>query len=376
MPTFEELDGQVSDRLTGSGQEGEGSQGSSSFDFRTATGASILYSGSFTRSDIDRYAQLYEQTMNFRNSWVRGDLGNYRYNYERVTLRPSLVLGEQTREERTTGMHISIKPPELTAEKRQQLTDFYSIVLRQGFAHFPLREREAVLWVDGKARVIKSYSEWALTEEYLYIGYSGDRGQDYMSDPILRLATVTALMAMTGHTSNPTLMALVEQRLSAILAGNYQTAVAALGQRPDGSPVEQIAWSTTGGLAARLGDEWVRPLTGEPVEVGAGWVVLEVPKQQAVAVGGETEVSQDSQPAVRTLREFAEAQGWTRRTLNDGRYALGFGSEERAREVLADAVSFGCPNLVVEQDPQSYTWVVTTPSTLPPAPPTDLSDPF
>ena len=273
-------------------------------------------------------------------------------------------------------MHISIKPPELAAEKWQQFTDFYSLVLRHGFAHWPLRDRETVLWIDGSARVIKTYSEWSLTEQYLYIGYAYDRGSDRMSDPILRLATITALMAMTGHTGNPTLMGLVEQRLSAILAGNYQTAVAALGQRPDGSPVEQIAWSTAHGLAARLGDEWVRPLTGEPVEVGAGWVVLEVPKQQAVAVGGEAEVSQDSQTAVRTLREFAEARRFVSRTLIDGRYALAFGDEEIAREVLADAVSFGCVGLVVDQDPRSYTWFVTTPSTLPPASETDLSDPF
>lgn len=287
----------------------------------------------------------------------------------RDLFRPASYVSQstrRTREERTTSMHISIKPPELAAEKWQQLTDFYSRVLRHGFASWPLLEREAVLWVDGKVRVIKAYSEWSLTGEHLYIGYSYDRGQDHMSDPILRLATVTALMAMTGHTGNPTLMGLVEQRLSAILAGNYQTAVAALGQRPDSRPVEQIAWSTAHGLAARLGDEWVRPLTGEPVEVGAGWVVLDLPKQEAAPVV----------PDGRTLREFAEARGFVSRTLSDGRYALGFDGERRARGILAEAMSFGCSSLVVDQDNRTGTWVVTTPSTLPPAPPTDPSDPF
>lgn len=375
MPTFDELVGQLSDRLSRSGQEEEESQGSSSLFFqRLTTGTSTADARPIAVDSFNNLSWRYMDDTEYPSLRQRG----YRA-FESTLNRYASELGlstRRTREERTTNMHISIKPPELTAEKRQQLTDFYSLVLRQGFANWPLREREAVLWIDGRARVIKTYSEWSLTEEHLYIGYSYDRGQAHMSDPILRLATVTALMAMTGHTGNPTLMGLVEQRLSAILAGNYQTAVAALGQRPDGRPVEQIAWSTIQGLAARLGDEWVRPLTGEPVAVGAGWVVLEVPKQQAVAVGGEAGVSQGSQTAVRTLQEFAEARGFVSRTLSDGRYALAFGEEERAREVLADAVRFGCSSLVVDQDNRYYTWVVTTPSTLPPALSTDPFDPF
>lgn len=256
-------------------------------------------------------------------------------------------------------MNIAIKPPELTEQEKSKLLTFYKKVLQDGYAQWPLREGQAALWIDGKVRRIQPYSEWLLATDVLYIGYSSDRGQGDVSDPTIRLAIVTALMTLTGHACDQTLMELVERRLATIMAGNYQTAVAPLGQRVDGRPIEQMAWSTRDGLAARLEGEWVRPLTGEPVEVGAGWVVLDLPKQEAAPVVGE---APSSAPVVvpdgRTLREFVEDGDYVARWLYDGRLAIPFGSESSAYDEYRAAIDFGCQNLVVESIPGG--WCVTT----------------
>lgn len=177
-------------------------------------------------------------------------------------------------------MNISIKAPEFTQAELDILSVFYEVVLKNGYANWPFNAR-AVLWINGKARRIKSYREWSVTEDFLYIGYGVDSGEGQMADPTARLAVVTALMSLTGHTSNQELMALVERRFAQITQGNYQAMVSPLGQRSDNRPIEQIAWSADGQLAAQLDGEWVRPLTGEPIAVGEGWVVLSVAEREA-----------------------------------------------------------------------------------------------
>lgn len=256
-------------------------------------------------------------------------------------------------------MNISIKAPEFTETEREKLTRFYHLVLQRGYANWPFSNARAVLWINGTARRIKHYEEWYLTEDNLYIGYGVDSGINELANPITRLAIVTALMVFTGHIGDSTLMELVERRLATIMAGNYQTAVAPLGQRADGRPIEQMAWSTRDGLAARLEGEWVRPLTGEPVEIGAGWVVLDLPKQEAAPVVQEVppSVSQVRSDG-RTLQEFVEDRDYVTRWLDDGRLAIPFGDESRANNVYHAAIDFGCQNLVVESIGGS--WCVTT----------------
>lgn len=273
-------------------------------------------------------------------------------------------------------MNIAIKPPELKEQEKSMLLTFYKKVLQDGYAQWPLREGQLALWIDGRVRRIQSYSEWYLSAESLYIGYSSDRGQDNVSDPTTRLAIVTALMSLTGHACDQTLMELVERRLATIMVGNYQTAVAPLGQRADGRPIEQMAWSTRDGLAARLEGEWVRPLTGEPVEVGAGWVVLDLPKQEAAPVVQEVPYSTSQVvPDGRTLREFAEDRDYATWRLNDGRLAIPFGDRDRASNVCDAAINFGCQNLVVQFIRENW-YVTTAPQSEMSLPAVDEDNPF
>lgn len=355
MPTFDELVGQLSDRLSRSGQEEGESQGSSSSFFRRLeTGTSAAGARPIAVDSFNNLSWRYMDETEYPFLRQR----DYRA-FESVIDRYASGLGlstRRTREERTT-MNIAIKLPELTEQEKSKLLTFYKNVLQNGYATWPLRDGQMALWIDGRVRRIQTYSEWLLATDVLYIGYSSDGGQDNVSDPAVRLAIVTALMALTGHACDQTLMELVERRLATIMAGNYQTAVAPLGQRADGRPIEQMAWSTRDGLAARLGEEWVRPLTGEPVEVGAGWVVLDLPKQEAAPVVEEVSPS-SPQAEGRTLQEFAEDQGYMTRWLIDGRLAISFGNESSAYNVYQAAINFGCQNLVVIA--YDMGWFVTT----------------
>ena len=269
----------------------------------------------------------------------------------------------RTREERT--MNISIKAPEFSETEREELTRFYYLVLQQGYANWPFSNARAVLWINGNARRVKSYREWkwSLTEDNLYIGYDIDRGEGELADPTARLAVVTALMSLTGHTSNQELMALVERRFAQIVQGNYQMMVAPLGQRSDNRPIEQIAWSTDGRLAAQLDGEWVRPLTGEPIEVGEGWVVLDVAEREARPLpSGQGEelasASADTRSDQERLIAWTSTRGWSTERMSDGRVAVPFGNEEDAQDVAEQARQAGCLNIVVE--PNHGYWVVTT----------------
>lgn len=260
-------------------------------------------------------------------------------------------------------MNISIKAPEFTQGELDILSDFYEVVLKNGYAIWPFSNARAVLWINGKARLIKSYREWSLTEDFLCIGYGVDSGEGQMADPTARLAVVTALMSLTGHTSNQELMALVERRFAQITQGNYQTMVAPLGQRPDNRPVEQIAWTADGRLAAQLEGEWVRPLTGEPIAVGEGWVVLSVAERVArpLSSGQEEElasVSTDTRSDQERLVAWSSTRGWSTERMSDSRVAIPFGDEEDAQDVAEQARQAGCLNIVVEAT--NSHWVVTT----------------
>lgn len=260
-------------------------------------------------------------------------------------------------------MNISIKPPEFTEAERQALSNFYEVILKNGYANWPFSNARVVLWVNGTARRIKSYREWSLVEDYLYIGYGVDDGEGQMADPTVRLAVVTALMSLTGHTSNPELMALVERRFAQIVQDNYQMMVSPLGQRSDNRPIEQIAWSADGRLAAQLDGEWVRPLTGEPIAVGEGWVVLDVAEREARPLpSGQGEelasASADTRSDQERLIAWTSTRGWSTERMSDGRVAVPFGNEEDAQDVAEQARQAGCLNIVVE--PNHGYWVVTT----------------
>ena len=265
-------------------------------------------------------------------------------------------------------MNISIKVPEFTDAERQALSDFYELVLKNGYATWPSSNARAVLWINGTARRVKTYREWSLTEDNLYIGYGVDRGEGELADPTTRLAIVTALMSLTGHTSNPELMALVERRFAQITQGNYQAMVAPLGQRPDNRPVEQIAWSADGRLAAQLDGDWVRPLTGEPIEVGEGWVVLDVAEKEArpLSSGQEEEIAStpvDSRSDQERFIAWIRSRGWSTVEMIDGRIAVQWGTEEIAQDEAESARQAGCSNIVVE--PYGNSRVVITTAKLP-----------
>lgn len=292
-------------------------------------------------------------------SWAMDNFDSLR----ELFIRPADVglSTRRTREERT--MNISIKAPEFTEREREELTRFYYLVLQQGYANWPFSNARAVLWINGGGRRIKSYREWSLTEDFLYIGYSMDNGEGQLADPIARLAIVTALMSLTGHTSNPELMALVERRFAQITQGNYQAMVAPLGQRADNRPVEQIAWSSDGRLAAQLDGEWVRPLTGEPIEVGEGWVVLDVVERVARPLSSEQEAEiasapVDSRSDQERLIAWIQTKGWSTVQMSDDRVAIPFGYVEDAQGVAELARQAGCLNIVVE--PYYDHWAVTT----------------
>lgn len=194
-------------------------------------------------------------------------------------------------------MNISIKPPELTQQQREDLKFFYKKTLEYGFAYWPLPDYTLVIWIDGRALAVRQDVYASLRDNAVFLANDRDEG-DRTLDDSQRLAIILALMSQTGHASDPELLELVEQRLVKILAGTYQAAVAPLGQRPDGRPVERIAWSLDDGLAAQIGDEWLRPVTGEPVQVGTGWVVLDVAENKAERVQA-AEVVQTAAPVGR-----------------------------------------------------------------------------
>lgn len=255
MPTWDELARQASDNLADG--TGGGEPPSSPPHFGATNDLLTVWARSWTMNDFDGLREFY----------------GHLTNVDQLTRR--------TREERTTGMNISFKAPEISKAGLEDLTRFYYYVLQRGHAEWPAGRIQAVLWVNGIPRNVKSYRVWHITEDNLYIGHASDSGEGEMSNPITRLAVVTALMSLTGHTNNPELMALVERRFAQITQDNFQVIVAPLGQRPDDRPVEQIAWSADGRLAAQLDGQWVRPLTGEPIAVGEGWVVLDVAEREA-----------------------------------------------------------------------------------------------
>ncbi len=171
-------------------------------------------------------------------------------------------------------MFISTKRPDFSFGDLQRLTRFYDELLRQGFSRQPLACESFVLWLDGKACTIVEGTRWHRSSDKIHIPVAEDREEG----PYLgwKLTVILALMSISGHTSNPELMALVEQKLTAFLTGTYQAVMAPLASREDGRPVERIAWSIKDGIAAELDGQWVRPLSGEPVEVTPDWVVMEL----------------------------------------------------------------------------------------------------
>lgn len=235
----------------------------------------------WTAADYHLYAGTLREFMDFRSQPEWPPIASFEEAVDAYARNLGLSTSRtrRTREERT--MNISIKAPEFTEMEREELTRFYYLVLQQGYANWPFSGARAVLWINGTVRRVRPYQEWYLTEDNLYIGYGADRGEGELADPTIRLAIVTALMSLTGHTSNSELMALVERRFAQITQDNYQATVAPLGQRADNRPIEQIAWTADGRLAAQLDGEWVRPLTGEPIKVGEGWVVLDVVEREA-----------------------------------------------------------------------------------------------
>lgn len=314
----------------------------------------------WTAADYDRYARTFREVMDFRSRPEWSPIASFEEAVDAYASNLGLSTS-RTREERT--MNISIKAPEFTEREREELTRFYYLVLQQGYANWPFLNARVVLWINGTARRIKPYRQWSLTEDHLYIGCSIDNGDDELADPITRLAIVTALMSLSGHTNNPELMALVERRFAQITQGNYQAMVAPLGQRADNRPVEQIAWTADGQLAAQLDGEWVRPLTGEPIEVGEGWVVLDVAEREArpLSSGQEEEIAStpvDSRLDQERFTAWIRTRGWATERMLDGRIAVPWGTEGIAQDEAESARQAGCLNIVVE--PYNNGWAVTT----------------
>jgi len=243
----------------------------------------------------------------------------YRFLRNQVTFWAETERPTSESTESRRAMNISIKPPELTQEQREALKVFYKQTLERGYAYYPLPNDMLVIWIDGRVRAVRQYDYMTLTDQIVYLANSRDEGDSSLRDPGQRFAIILALMSQTGHASDPELQGLVEQRLAKILAGTYQAAVAPLGQRPDGRPVERIAWSMDGGLAAQIGDEWLRPVTGEPVQVGSGWVVLDVARDKAELVRVEETVPViEGGDGYGGLREFAEHRGYQLVQFSEG----------------------------------------------------------
>ena len=244
-------------------------------------------------------------------------------------------------------MKFLCKGPKLSTENSQAMTRFYGEVLSRGYSRYPLSSSQLIVWMDNEAKFLYVDRRWSLGSEYLYIGSQEDAGSGSMEDPSNRLGVILAMMAETGHTSDPELIKLVEQRLSAILAGVYKSCVAPLAQREDGREVTQIAWSVNGGIAGRLDGRWVSPVTGEGVQVDSSWVVVGVPEEV-----GELVTASEGLPT--TNEEFVD---WANRTgryavaqAEDGRWGIHWSSGARAGAVEARrlAEEAGLRGIVIE----------------------------
>lgn len=237
--------------------------------------------------------------------------GSDRYNY---------LFRTETTRERGEQMRFSRQPDPLTEAEKVGLNTFYEKVLKDGFAQWPLDKDKVTLYIDGIHRKIYSNNEWGSGSEYIYIGYGKDKGDGNFSQPAVRLACVTTLMGITGHSGKPNLIALLGERLAKVMVGVYDSVVKPLAVVADAKPIRRMAWSASGGLASWCDGEWVG-LTGEPVAVGADWIVIDT--EEGPIEEGLPSVQAGSvvvpQVVRRTFEEMCVANGYSTGTMESGR---------------------------------------------------------
>jgi hypothetical protein len=257
------------------------------------------------------------------------------------------LTNQPTREGNT--MQIEINQPLLTEEDNQKLKRFYKEVLSEGKGSWPLGSHTLILWINGIPRRVYYASRWELKDDLIRIGYSYDEGIEELANPVNRFAIIMALMNLTGHSRDFELLALAEARLSKVLVQTYQGALAPLGQRSDRRPVERIAWSQEGGLAAELDGEWVRPLTGEPVNV-SGWTVVDIATDVVSDVREESKVEVETaqETPEQAYRRAVEDDVYAEVNSRDGRKGIYYATNEAANANLFNLTSRGYNGLVVE----------------------------
>jgi len=209
-------------------------------------------------------------------------------------------------------MRFSAKHTPLNDVEKTKMKTFFTQVLRDGKASYPLTSNRLIIFSDGVGKFIYRDNRWSMTSDYVYIGYVSDEGIGELSDPAARLALTVALMALCDLQNDSELLQLVEQRLAKVLAGVYEGAIAPLAERTNGEPVSRIAWSTTGGVAAFVDGQWTSPVTGEAVAVGEGWVVVETGEGRKTTQSTNETLSSD-QTFVWTEERFSQLiqlEGW------------------------------------------------------------------
>lgn len=244
-------------------------------------------------------------------------------------------------------MKVSTRGPELTVGEKRALKEGYKSILQQGFGRLGVPDKKLVLWLDDKAYEVRTDNEyWEISGNSLYIGNGTARPGDKLRSVSERLAVTAGLMGLTGHASDPELMVEFEKALARMLAGQFEEAVKPLGVSGDDRPVGKMAWSASG-VAAFVDGQWCSPVTGEPVEVGSGWTVIETGEGPREVVPTQPQVAQQRSVAER-FQEWLEVneRGNNRRRLEDGRWAFvwyGAGESQRVAGVVELERRFGQP---------------------------------
>lgn len=236
-------------------------------------------------------------------------------------------------------MKVSTRGPELTVGEKRALKEGYKSILRQGFGRLGVPDKKLVLWIDDRAYEVRTEVEyWEMSGNSLYIGNGTARPGDKLRSVSERLAVTAGLMGLTGHASDPELLVEFEKALARMLAGQFEEAVKPLGVSGDDRPVGKMAWSASG-VAAFVDGQWCSPVTGEPVEVGSGWTVIETGEgpREAASVSAnplsEARIRWDS---------WVVAFNWSLTPTNDGRQAVCYGDRD---VMVADLVTYnlsGC----------------------------------
>lgn len=250
-------------------------------------------------------------------------------------------------------MKVSTRGPELTVGEKRALKEGYKSILQQGFGRLGVPDKKLVLWLDDKAYEVRTDNEyWEISGNSLYIGNGTARPGDKLRSVSERLAVTAGLMGLTGHASDPELLVEFEKALARMLAGQFEEAVKPLGVSGDDRPVGKMAWSASG-VAAFVDGQWCSPVTGEPVEVGSGWTVIETGEgpREAASVSAnplsEARIRWDS---------WVAAFNWSLTPTNDGRQAVCYGDRD---VMVADLVTYNLPGCEVVETRNG--WGITYP---------------